>query len=78
MAETQRELFRPMCGRTTARQGELFPAGLDEVSDLACCVCDARLVRTPSGYLVCPRGHGRLVAESESSGKWFEEEPGQE
>jgi hypothetical protein len=81
MAETQGDLFRPMCGRTTARQGDLFAPGYDEVSHLVCCVCGAYLVRTPSGYLCCPAGHGKLrEAEptEEPYGSWFEDEPGQE
>jgi hypothetical protein len=76
---TQRDLFRPMCGRVSARQGELFPAGQGEQSDLACGECGEFLVRTPSGWLACPRGHGKLTCEAEpgeeSYGTWFEDDP---
>jgi hypothetical protein len=81
MAETQRDLFRPLCGKQSARQGELFKPGWDEVSDLACGECGEFLVRTPSGWLACPRGHGKLTGEAEPGeepcGSWFEDEPGQ-
>jgi hypothetical protein len=66
-----------------ARQGELFQAGWDEVSDLSCCECGAYLVRTPSSWLACPNGHGKLTCELQEGeeapcGAWFEDEPGQE
>ena len=76
---TQRDLFWPMCGRQYGRQAALFAAGWDEVSDLACGECGASLVRTPSGWLACPRGHGKLTCEEEqgeeSYGTWFEDDP---
>jgi hypothetical protein len=75
---TQHDLFRPMCGRQSAVQGELFPLGWAEESDLSSCECGARLVQTPSDYLACPNGHGRLLPVSEPCGKWFDDEPGQE
>jgi hypothetical protein len=75
---TQGGLFRPMCGRQQSRQGDLFAAGGDEVSDLACGECGKFLARTPSGWLCCPRGHGKLTCEEEpgedSSGRWFEDD----
>jgi hypothetical protein len=44
--------------------------------------CGRPLDRTPSGFLACPLGHGRLVRESEddpqpadeSSGRWFDDD----
>lgn len=78
---TQRDLFRPMCGRQSARQGELFKPGWDETSHAACCECGAYLVRTPGGWRACPNGRGKLTCElepgQESYGNWFEDEPGQ-
>jgi hypothetical protein len=75
---TQRDLFWPMCGRQHSHQRELFAAGWDEVSDLACGECGEHLVRTPSGWLACPRGHGKLTCEEkpgeESYGTWFEDD----
>jgi hypothetical protein len=75
---TQRDLFWPMCGGQQSRQGGLFAVGWDEVSDLACGECGEYLVRTPSGWLACPRGHGKLTCEEEpgeeSYGSWFEDE----
>lgn len=32
---------------------------------IACDVCSRQLVPTQSGYLCCPLGHGRLVADVE-------------
>jgi hypothetical protein len=36
------------------------------------------LVRAPSGWLVCPKGHGKLMCEEEpgerSYGTWFKDE----
>jgi hypothetical protein len=64
-----------MCAQEQARQEELFPAGPGEHSEIACGACGDCLVRTPSGWLACPRGHGRLICEEEpgedSSGRWF-------
>ena len=74
----QRDLFRPMCALWLSEQPELFPPSLGEVSDLACGECGEFLVRTPSGWLACPRGHGKLTCEEEpgeqSYGTWFEDE----
>ena len=76
---TQRDLFQSMCAKWQTRQPELFPPGHDEVSDLACGECGDYLVRTPSGWLACPRGHGKLTCEAEPSeesyGTLFEDDP---
>jgi hypothetical protein len=75
---TQRDLFWTMCGRQRSRQGELFAAGWDEVLDLTCGECWEHLVHTPSGWLACSRGHGKLMCEEEldeeSYGNWFEDD----
>jgi hypothetical protein len=74
----QRDLFRPMCALWHSTQPELFPPSLEEVSVLACGECGEFLVRTPSGWLACPRGHGKLTCEEEPGeetyGTWFEDE----
>src|SRR5262249_2202431 len=56
-----------MCAQEQSRQEELFPAGQGERSDLPCGECDEYLVRTPSGWLACPCGHGKLTCEEEPS-----------
>ena len=58
----QSNLFTPW-GETIAAQRELFPRE-DRSSSLRCCECQEHLVRTASGFLACPRGHGRLLCES--------------
>lgn len=43
--------------------------------DLRCSECQAYLLRTVSGYLACPQGHGKLVEElaaEEPCGSLFE------
>lgn len=62
---TQRDLFNPF-SREHAAQGELFDDG-PEVSALSCVECGEPLERTPSGYLCCPKGHGRLIAEESAN-----------
>jgi hypothetical protein len=44
--------------------------------DLRCEACGHYLVRTPSGYLACPKGHGKLQQEEapEPCGSWFDED----
>lgn len=46
---------------TTAHQAELFDTDGPELSALSCDCCGEPMERTPSGYLCCPRGHGRLI-----------------
>jgi hypothetical protein len=74
----QGDLFHRMCAHVQARQGDLFAPGEDERSDVPCGECGEFLVRTPSGWFACPRGHGKLTCEEEpgeqSYGTWFEEE----
>jgi hypothetical protein len=50
---------------------------------LRCTECGQQLVPTPSGYLACPQGHGKLIAQEptteppgtvESSGLWFDDD----
>jgi hypothetical protein len=47
---------------------------------LRCDECGRQLETTPSGYLACPLGHGKLRADvppldPEPSGLWFGDEP---
>jgi hypothetical protein len=78
---TQPDLFAPMLARSFHRQGELFDqaAAIDADSDQRCAQCGAHLVRTESGFLCCPRGHGKLLIDSldddrERWGQWFEDD----
>lgn len=50
---------------TRTHQGQLFdPNDIDAGdSDRQCQRCGRYLVRTETGYLCCPHGHGRLIAE---------------
>lgn len=49
---------------STGRQAELWDTDGPELSTLSCGECGEPLERTPSGYLCCPRGHGRLIFEA--------------
>ena len=56
---TQPSLFDPMLATTIAAQGELFA---DQAEDgPPCRECGRPMVRTPSGFLSCPRAHGKLI-----------------
>lgn len=64
---SQRDLFRPMLASQFAHQLRMFAdAGHGRESNLSCGVCGEPLVETPSGFLACPRGHGRLLQEAVS------------
>jgi hypothetical protein len=51
---------------------------------LRCGECGHYLTRTPSGYLACPLGHGKLIRETDSDpqpegdderwGSWFSDD----
>src|SRR5271168_3803571 len=58
----QADLFRPMCARVVTQQGQLFDPA-DGPGSPHRCECREYLERTPSGYLACPRGHGKLLTE---------------
>jgi hypothetical protein len=49
----------------TSRQATLFNPNNAAAGDspLTCCTCARLMVRTESGYLCCPAGHGRLIDE---------------
>jgi hypothetical protein len=76
----QPDLFDPMCAETHAHQGALFNNSGPADSALHCEVCGGYLTHTPSGYLACLKGHGKLRAAvqgepaEEPSGLWFEED----
>lgn len=57
----QPDLFLPMCARVSTKQAELFDPREVPESDKRCAECGHQLTRTPSGYLACARGHGRLI-----------------
>jgi hypothetical protein len=72
---SQRDLFLPMCGRSLAKQGQLFDTdGPTAVND-TCRECGEFMERTPSGFLACTRGHGKLLSETsgESADGWPEQ-----
>ncbi len=77
MAHVQRDLFRPMLAKHHARQQQLFEEGPRE-SSLSCCECGRPLVETPTGFLACPSGHGKLREESAPCGAWFESDTKEE
>jgi hypothetical protein len=69
----QPDLFRPMCASVRARQGELFDTGGPPATWLRCRHCGRFLARTPSGFLACPMGHGKLLREAtdpQSADEW--------
>jgi hypothetical protein len=57
----QDDLYDPMCATHKARQGRLFDTRGPAAVAFRCPECGHWLERTPSGFLVCPPGHGRLV-----------------
>jgi len=58
------DLFSPCRARVCSRQGRLFDADGRPLSDRSCQTCGQPLERTPSGYLACPRGHGKLLIQA--------------
>ncbi|MFL5329895.1 MAG: hypothetical protein ACJ8C4_13380 [Gemmataceae bacterium] len=62
----QPDLFLPMCARVSTTQIELFDQREAPDTDRQCVECGNTLTRTPSGYLCCPRGHGRLILTEEN------------
>jgi hypothetical protein len=48
---------------------------------LRCAECQRQLVKTASGYLACPSGHGKLCLDDEPPGgqepcgSWFDPDP---
>lgn len=73
----QGNLFSPF-GSNHATQPSLFDSG-PRLSDLSCGTCGVPMEETPSGYIVCPHGHGKLsveapeVHDTEGNGSWFDE-----
>jgi hypothetical protein len=47
-----------------ARQGQLFDTDGPPAVTATCRQCGEYLERTPSGYLACPRGHGKLLTQA--------------
>lgn len=66
----QPDLFRPMLAATACRQGELFERSSEAAPE---CPCGRPMVVTPSGYLTCPAGHGRLLQPDDPCGMIFED-----
>ena len=61
---TQLDLFLPMCARTIARQAQLFDTDGPPALTEKCRHCAEYLEHTPSGFLACPRGHGKLLTDT--------------
>jgi hypothetical protein len=69
----QPDLFLPMCARAIALQAELFETSGPAAVAFQCPECGHYLERTPSGFLACPLGHGRLIrlpGEPEPADDW--------
>jgi uncharacterized Zn finger protein (UPF0148 family) len=64
-----------MCAHESAAQAELFKAGWEDQTDALCTTCATALIRTTSGYLCCPNGHGKLLVEQEPEGAAFPDQP---
>jgi hypothetical protein len=47
-----------------ARQGQLFETDGPPAVSATCRECGEFMERTPSGFLACPRGHGKLFIET--------------
>jgi hypothetical protein len=58
-------LYDSATATVRSRQATLFDPNAVEAGDsaLTCCTCGRQMVRTESGYLCCPVGHGRLIDE---------------
>ncbi len=70
----QSDLFQPMLAKTYGHQADLFQDNGAEV-DIHCETCGEYMVRTESGYVTCPKGHGKLLEEGAQpyeGGLWFE------
>jgi hypothetical protein len=66
----QPHLWDTSTATITSRQPRLFDPNAVEAGDtpLVCCTCGRPMVRTESGYLCCPAGHGKLIAEEVEDG----------
>jgi hypothetical protein len=61
-----------MCARVVAQQGQLFDPA-DGPGSPHRCQCGDYLELTASGYLACPKGHGKLLTEppaAETADEW--------
>jgi hypothetical protein len=71
----QPDLFLPAVATVRTRQGELFDIG-GRVVNLTCQECGGPMEVTPSGFLCCGRGHGRLFTAANDPANWlFFDEP---
>jgi hypothetical protein len=66
----QTDLFLPGVATVRTRQAELFETG-GRVVNLTCQTCGGPMEVTPSGFLCCPRGHGRLHLAANDSANWL-------
>ncbi len=73
----QPDLYRPMCAEVSATQRELFERSSETALRCEAPGCGAYLVETPSGFVCCPKGHGKLIARDQAGDDaplWDEEE----
>jgi hypothetical protein len=59
----QPDLFLAAVATVRRRQPALFDTDGPPAVTVRCEQCREYLERTPSGYLACPRGHGKLLTE---------------
>ena len=61
----QPHLYDDATATVTSRQATLFDPNDVAAGDsaLTCCTCGRPMVRTESGFLCCPAGHGKLIGE---------------
>ena len=66
----QPHLYDDSTATVTSRQATLFNPNNAAAGDspLTCCTCGRPMVRTESGYLCCPAGHGKLIDEGATAG----------
>ena len=60
---TQPDLFASCLAEPQGGQLALFDFTGPPESSRTCAECGEQLVRTPSGYLCCPKGHGKLLPD---------------
>ena len=65
---TRLRLFGHGHANTQTRQPKLWPDGPEETG--LTCSCGEPLVRTPVGYLSCPRGCGKLFEAANDPARW--------
>lgn len=65
MRSKQLHLYDASTATVRSKQLTLWSEDDYQYTGLSCATCGRRMVRTPSGYVACPAGHGRLLAETD-------------